>query len=108
MPELIVQSAESVGALSRHAERGALYAVLDACDEPRIPAKVREIGPHRALSLYRGSAEADLAAIAPYVAIVDSALLEWIAANLWTTPWGIFAVADTGLDGTFLVLKLKS
>lgn len=98
MPELFVRSVESLGALARHADRGALYAVLDACDEPRVPAKVRELGPDRAVSLYRGRAEEDLAAIAPYLAAVDAPLLEWIAASLWTSPWGIFAVAEAGLE----------
>lgn len=98
MPDLIAQDCTTLGALARHAERGSLYAVLDACDEPRIPARMRELGDHRAVSLYRGSAEADLAAIAPYLAAVDGLMLEWIAAHLWTAPWGIFAVSDAGLE----------
>ena len=98
MPELIVRDAGSIRSLSPHARRGALYTVLDACDEPRILTKVRELGPHRAVSLYRGAAEEDLAAIAPYLVIVDGDLLGWIGSALWSSPWGVFAVSDSALD----------
>jgi hypothetical protein len=29
---------------------------------------------------------------------VDGELLDWIIADLWTEPWGIFAVADGDLE----------
>jgi len=78
-----------------HRESGAFYAVLDACDEPRVPEKVNELGPSRAVSLYRGSAEQDCWAIAPYLVQVDESLLEWLIENLWSAAWGIFLVAAT-------------
>lgn len=71
--------------------------MLDACDEPRVPEKVKELGEERALSLYRGSAEGDYWAIAPYLVQIDEALLDWIVANLWQDPWGIFASASVPL-----------
>ncbi len=76
---------------------GTLYAILDACDEPRVPQKVRELGPERTVSLYRGWAEREYWAIATYLVQVDEQLLDWIVDNLWEDPWGIFAVADTDL-----------
>ena len=76
---------------------GTLYAILDACDEPRVPKKVEELGPERAVSLYRGAAQRDYWAIAPYLVQVDEELLDWIVENLWDDPWGIFAVADAEL-----------
>ena len=90
MPQLVAVQSTAVAALRKLAIDGQLYAILDACDEPRVPLKVRELGEN-ACSLYRGSSADDLYAIAPYLARVDSALLEWICANLWTAPWGIFA-----------------
>ncbi len=75
-----------------------LFAVVDACDEPLVPPKVRELGTERAVSLYRGSAEVDYWAIAPYLVRVDAALLEWIATHLWEKPWGFFALADVQLS----------
>jgi hypothetical protein len=98
MPELIVRDAGNIASLAQHAERGALYAVLDACDEPRVPAKVRELGSHCAVSLYRGPAEEDLSAIAPYLVAVDDEVLAWIGSALWSSPWGIFAVTDAPLE----------
>jgi len=77
-------------------EPGSLFAILDACDEPRVPQKVDEL-EDRAVSLYRGSAERDCWAIAPYLAQVDEGLLDWIVENLWDDPWGILAQTTTDL-----------
>ncbi|HJP56174.1 MAG TPA: DUF4123 domain-containing protein [Gemmatimonadales bacterium] len=98
MTDLIATDAVSINQLRRDAIGGRLYAILDACDEPRVPRKVRELGPARAVSLYRGPAEEDLAAIAPYLVQVGSDELDWIAASLWSSPWGIFALSDAGLE----------
>jgi len=78
-------------------EPGALFAVLDACDEPRVPAKVSELGQDVAVSLYAGRAEQDYWAIAPYLARADEELLDWIVAELWGSPWGVFVVAAADL-----------
>lgn len=80
------------------AAAGRLYAVLDACDAPQVPEKARELGEERAVSLYRGSADEMYWAIAPYLFAVDAALLDWIVETLWDEPFGIFAVADAGLE----------
>jgi Domain of unknown function (DUF4123) len=77
---------------------GRLYAVIDACDTPAVPEKARELGETRALSLYRGTADEQYWAFAPYLFVVDGELLDWIVAGLWTEPWGIFAVADGDLE----------
>jgi hypothetical protein len=74
-----------------------LYAILDACDESRIPRKVHELGPERAVSLYRGWAERDMWEIAPYLVQVDTQLFQWIIDNLWERPWGLFILARTDL-----------
>jgi Domain of unknown function (DUF4123) len=97
MPELITSAAASIAELRQLAARGALYAVLDACDEPRVPITVAELGQNAA-SLYQGKAQEELPAIAPYLARVDPGMLTWIAESLWTDPWGVFAVSDAPLD----------
>ncbi len=79
-------------------EPSALFAILDACDEPRVPKKVGELGD-RAVSLYRGSAEEEYWAIAPYLVQMDEQVLSWIVKNLSKDPWGIFAVAPVDLLG---------
>ncbi|MEO8225886.1 MAG: DUF4123 domain-containing protein [Gemmatimonadota bacterium] len=98
MVELVSTRVVSVTTLAADAGLGALYAVLDACDEPRVPAKVRELGPELAMSLYRGSAESDLAAIAPYLVRVTPDVLRWITESFWGDPWGIFAVSDAPIE----------
>lgn len=77
---------------------GRLFAVLDACDTPAVPEKCAELGPERAACLYRGDAAENYWAIAPYVVAVDGPVLQWIVAELWDEPWGIFAVADADLE----------
>lgn len=88
----------SLDELRELAAAGRLYAVIDACDTPAVPMKAAELGEERAVSLYRGSAEEMYWAIAPYLFAVDEALLDWIVAELWTEPWGIFAVTDADLE----------
>ena len=70
------------------AERGELYAILDACDTPSVVEKVKELGDERAVSLYRGTAEEEFESIAPYLVVVDTAVFDWIAETLWAEPWG--------------------
>lgn len=74
-----------------------VYAILDACDEPRVPVKVQSLN-ERAVSLYHLRADEQLWAIAPYLVSVDGELLDWIAAELFGTPWGIFLFSDTDLE----------
>ena len=74
-----------------------LYALLDACDEGRILTKIAEL-ENQIVSLYRGKAEKDLFAFAPYVARVDTDLLSWITAELSGTPWGYFISVPNSCD----------
>ena len=76
---------------------GTLFAILDSCDEPRVPPKVAELGG-RAVSLYSGSGEEDYWAIAPYLLQLDSITLRWIVDQLWETPWGVLLAASKPLS----------
>jgi hypothetical protein len=84
--------------LQKMAGEAHLHAILDACNEPAVPPKVTELGPERAVSLYRGRAEHEQWAVAPYLAQVDQGLLEWITKALWQKPWGVLAVAECDLE----------
>jgi len=77
---------------------GILHAILDACDEPRVPAKAAELGSGRAVSLYAGLFEEDYWAMAPYLVEVDAPVLRWIVSELWTTPWGVLAIGPADLN----------
>lgn len=79
--------------LEEAAQGGVLYAVLDACDAPQVPGRVLALGEGRGECLYRGSAAENAGNAAPYLARVDSSLLEWIAATPGGQPWGIFIIA---------------
>lgn len=82
--------------LQRLAGDGVLYAVVDACDRADVPPMAWERGAGAA-SLYAGTEDAALWAIAPYLFAVDGELLEWTEARR-DDAWGVFAVADCGLE----------
>ena len=84
-----VQSAELSTVAEWLSAGEQVFALLDACGEPLIPAKVVELDS-RACSLFRGAAERDYTHIAPYVAHVDQELAQWIIERLGDTPWGYF------------------
>lgn len=80
--------------LKRPATEGRLSAILDCCDAPDLYAKVRELGEDRAICLYRGELDPEVAAEAPYLVRVDPELVDWLHANVWKIPWGIFAISE--------------
>ena len=88
----------SLSDLRNLATKRQLYAILDACDAPAVPQKAKELGEENAVSLYRGEAEEDYWAIAPYLISVDSSVFDWIASTLWEQPWGIFVIAEANLQ----------
>jgi hypothetical protein len=79
--------------LEKLASSGYVYVVLDACDAPAVPEKVRDMGTDRAMSLYNGTAQEEYWAIAPYLCKADTELLEWIKQSLWADAWGIVAIS---------------
>lgn len=103
----ILSTDQTLEALHAQIEKqpGSLYAVLDACDEPRVLAKVEELRPKRAVSLYRGWAESDYYDIAPYLVAVDGSVLNWLVDNLWADPWGVFV--STSVDMAALRRHLR-
>jgi hypothetical protein len=83
--------------LQRLAEGGTVYALLDACDEPRIPAYCRALPAARAACLFEGQGLRDFWHVAPYLIQTSAADVDWIRRNLWNTPWGYFVLARTEL-----------
>src|SRR5689334_20467389 len=77
----------TIDELRRFAEAGYLYAVIDACDAPAVPEKAKKLGEEFAVSLFKGSAEEDYWAVAPYLFKVLPETLDWIVATLWKEPW---------------------
>jgi len=95
---MIHQRSATVLELRKAAEGGSLLAILDACDAPAVPAKIRRLGEPRAASLYKGNAATDLWAIAPYLVAVDPDLFDWIIATRWAEPWGIFLRSQATIE----------
>lgn len=97
--------------LTTLAREGTLFAVLDACDEPAVLARVTKLGEAAAPCLYRAVTDPRTLAAAPYLVKLDPPLLEWIVATLWSKPWGILLVARSDLKTLrhhlrkFLVVK---
>lgn len=92
------ERAASILTVQRWAAAGHLWAILDATDAPLVPELVRTLGPDRAVSLYRGRAEEDLVAIAPFLVQLDPPTFQTITERLWAEPWGVLAVATATLD----------
>ena len=93
MTQAVVEAAQ----LRRYAAAGELYALVDACDRADVPPMAWERGA-RAASLFAGTDDAALWAIAPYLFAADAELLEWIAETRAADAWGVFVVADRGLE----------
>ena len=94
---LIRKRTTSVDELNKLAAEGTLFAVIDACDEPEVPAKIEELGRARSACLYRGELDQETKEVAPYLVSVDRDLLAWIFTTSGERPWGIFVVAKSDL-----------
>lgn len=90
----------------RLAAQGILWAIVDACNEPVVLEKVQEIGEGRASCLFRGEAQQEKAAVAPYLVHLDVELLGWINEKLAGKPWGVFVAAPA--DGATLARHFRS
>lgn len=80
------------------ASDGALWAILDACDTPVVPARLGLLPPEKGGCLWSGEAREKYWGVAPWLAKVDVPLLDWIRATLWDEPWGLFAEARATSD----------
>lgn len=93
---------------------GHLYAVVDSCGQPLVPLRCRQMGPSRAMSLYRSAGEnresarsptrpgvgdaERYAGVAPYLFSLDEATFDWIASpSFWPRPWGILCYAQANI-----------
>ena len=80
------------------ASDGALWAILDACDTPAVPARLKLFPPEKGGCLWSGEAREKYWGVAPWLAKVDVPLLDWIRATLWDEPWGLFLEARATAD----------
>ncbi|MFS2110166.1 DUF4123 domain-containing protein [Sphingomonas sp. Sphisp140] len=82
------------------AAAGQLYALVDGCISPDIPAMAEQAGPGRAACLYLGRAAINYREQAPYLFRVDPAQAEALATRFDGQPWGVFLISSAGFDAT--------
>lgn len=98
LPNGIEIQSTTLDVIRRFAEGGYLYAILDSCDAPAIPERANALGEEVAVSLFKGSAQEDYWAVAPYLFKVPPAILEWILTTFAKEPWGIFLMSKAGIQ----------
>lgn len=74
-----------------------VFALLDACDEPLVQKLVADLG-ERVISLYRGAAQLQYWAIAPYVAEVDAGVVDYVSQHLDSGTWGYFLITNASCE----------
>lgn len=84
--------------LGPEAERGALFAVLDAARDDRIQVLLRE-SVDEYDSLYQGIKAETMAEVAPYLVKLrrDSRLLRRLIDEGWGGAWGVYLVCESPL-----------
>ncbi|MBB4099039.1 DUF4123 domain-containing protein [Sphingomonas kyeonggiensis] len=82
------------------AAAGQLYALVDGCISPDIPAMAQQAGQGRAACLYLGRAAINYREQAPYLFRVDPAQAEALATRFDGAPWGVFLLSSAGFDAT--------
>jgi len=82
--------------LSAEAEKGTLFAVLDAARAPRIGVLLRESADERH-PLYQGLTAETMAEVAPYLAHFEagSRLLARLVREGWGRAWGVYLVSKS-------------
>lgn len=75
-----------------------VYAILDGASVPQLPQVLARLEVE-AECLYRGELEPELAAAAPYLALVpfDDPFTDWLLQEGWGKHWGVFAISHASL-----------
>ena len=75
-----------------------VFAILDGASVPSLLPNLTNFGPEY-ICLYRGELEPDMAAVAPYLVVLDrdSDFTKWVLSNGWGEHWGIFGVTQADL-----------
>jgi hypothetical protein len=90
--KLVIKNVPSQAPMQWIEDGQHVFAILDACDSNVIAEKVYEASLPPIVSLYKGKAETELSAIAPYVTLCSSDTITWIEQNLYGSHWGYYWV----------------
>ena len=79
-------------------EGAATFVVLDGASVPGLLDKLAQWQPEF-VCLYRGEVKPDLAAVAPYLVLMEpeSDFAKWVLSEGWGKHWGIFAIVEADL-----------
>jgi hypothetical protein len=81
------------------AQRSAtVFAILDGAMIPELPAAL-EAGNEEYFCLYRGRLEPEMAAVAPYLALLHpgAPFTDWVLSNVWGRRRGMFGGSNDGM-----------
>jgi hypothetical protein len=95
---LVVETAPAHTPRQLMEEGQHVFAILDACDSNVIADKVHEKSQTSIVSLYKGKAEREFSAFAPYVTLCSFDTITWIEQNLYGTNWGYYLVTATNCN----------
>jgi hypothetical protein len=90
----VVERPMTIDQAFEFARNGYLWAVIDSCDTPEVPRRLRQLDRGQAVCLL----QEDYWAIAPYLVRLDGALLEWLEESFWETPWGVLALSKEPIE----------
>lgn len=88
------------GAIAGWAAAGQLYALIDGCVSPDVPALVEAAGRGRGGCLYLGWAGQSYRDKAPYLLQVDARMAEALARRFDGQAWGYFLISGAGFEAT--------
>lgn len=87
------------------AAAGQLYALIDSCVSPDVPAMVDSAGPSEGACLYQGRAAVSYRDKAPYLLRVDARTAETLSRRFNGQPWGCFLLSGAGFVATWRHLR---
>ena len=75
-----------------------VFAILDGASVPGLQMGLYQHQPAYSC-LYRGELAPDMAAVAPYLVLLEpaAAFTDWVLSQGWGQHWGIFAVSDVDI-----------
>jgi hypothetical protein len=78
--------------------RATVFTILDGASVPDLIQNLLSFNPDY-VCLYRGELDADMAEVAPYLAILeqDTPFTDWVLTNGWGKHWGIFGTTQADL-----------
>lgn len=89
---MIEQKLLPAAQLASLATSGRLFAIVDACGNPAVLARVNA-NPGQAICLAENRVREQSPEAVPFLFRIDAGVMEWIR-TFWAEPWGIFVATE--------------